>query len=320
MAVVANSRNRLGAGLFFAYDIELIALIQLTKTGLSMIFIKRFLPALCFILFSPAAFAAPPLVPHKALYDIDLVATRSGSQIINISGRMFYEWQPGCDAWTTDHRFDLSYEYADSPSMHIQSDFSTYELYDGSGLNFTSRRRRDGTLYQELRGKASIVEDKAGEAAFTMPEDLHFDLDEGTIFPMAHTIEMIEKARNGKKFFTATVFDGSDAEGPIEINSFIGKKANALSMIKPSKDIDMSLVNTPAWNVRMAVFPVMSDEETADYEMDMVFHENGVISDMLIEYDNFSVTQKLIALEKLKGDGCHSSAEEREKEMKEVKP
>lgn len=282
------------------------------KPKLFAVFLSLLLPG--------TAFAAGPPVPHKALYDIDLVSTSSGSQIINISGRMFYESKPGCDAWTTDHRFDLNYEYADSPSMHIQSDFSTYEPYDGSGLNFSSRRRRDGTLYQELRGKATIEQGKEGQAVFTMPDNLRYDLEEGTLFPMAHTLEMIEKARSGQKFFTATVFDGSDEEGPIEINSFIGKKANALAEIRPSKDIDMSLVNTPAWNVRMAVFPVMSDEATADYEMDMVFHENGVISDMLIEYDNFSVTQKLVALEKLTVDACSGAKSGKGEEMKEVKP
>jgi hypothetical protein len=36
----------------------------------------------------------------------------------------------------------------------------------------------------------------------------------------------------------------------------------------------------------------------------MIFHENGVISDMKIDYDDFSVTQKLVALERVQGDQC----------------
>ena len=107
------------------------------------------------------------LTPHKALYDINLVATRSGSQIINISGKMFYEWKPTCEAWITDHRFSLSYEYADSPGMKVTSDFSTFETFDGEDFNFSARRKRDNTLYQELRGKATIA-DKGGKASFTL--------------------------------------------------------------------------------------------------------------------------------------------------------
>ncbi len=250
---------------------------------------------------------APGLTPHKALYDIDLVATRSGSQIINISGKMFYEWKPSCDAWITDHRFNLFYEYADSPGMKISSDFSTFESFDGESFNFSSRRKRDGALYQELRGNATLDGD-IRKSIFTMPEGLSYDLTPGTMFPMGHTVEMVKQARAGKKFFTATVFDGSDEEGPIEINTFIGKKANAMAEVKPSKSLDMTLLNTPAWNVRMAVFPTEKPEEHADYEMTMIFHENGVISDMLIEYDDFSVTQKLVALEKLEGEKCGEAA------------
>ena len=54
---------------------------------------------------------------------------------------------------------------------------------------------------------------------------------------------------------------------------------------------------------RWTAFPLHSESEVADYEMSIVFHENGVISDMFIEYDDFSVRQKLLALEPLES-GC----------------
>lgn len=243
------------------------------------------------------------LVPHKALYDINLVATRSGSQVLNISGQMFYEWKPTCDAWITDHRFNLYYEYSDSPGMRITSDFSTFESFDGETFNFSSRRKRDGDLYQELRG-IGTVNNEEQEASFNMPEGLKYDLKPKTLFPMAHTIETIKHVREGSKFFAAHVFDGSDEEGPIEINTFIGKPVNAMAEIQPSANLDMSLINTSARKIRMAVFPETNPESVADYEMSMIFHENGIISDMLIEYDDFSVKQDLVALEKLNIDAC----------------
>lgn len=248
------------------------------------------------------------LQPHKALYDINLVATRSGAQIVNISGKMFYEWKPTCDAWVTDHRFNLFYEYADSPGMKITSDFSTYETFDGESFSFSARRKRNNSLYEEIRGQA-LTADKGGEASFTLPEDLSFDLKKGSLFPMAHTVEMVKKARSGKKFFQAVVFDGSDDEGPVEINTFIGKPAEITETLKLKEEVDQKLLKTPAWNVRMAVFPTLKDEASSDYEMDMIFHENGVISDMMIEYDDFSVTQKLVALEELEG-GCNSKKDQ----------
>lgn len=245
------------------------------------------------------------LTPHKALYDIQLVATRSGAQVVNISGEMLYEWRPSCEGWITDHRFSLFYEYADSPAMKITSDFSTFEGYQGDNFSFSARRKRDGSLYEELRGRAT-VRDEGGNADFSLPEGLRFDLTSDAVFPMGHTVELVKQALNNKKFFQSTVFDGSDDEGPVEINSFIGKSVNPMKVIEPNEALDMSLLNNKAWAVRMAVFPVLAEEASSDYEMDIIFHENGVISDMLIEYDNFSVTQKLVALEPIATKSCVS--------------
>lgn len=239
------------------------------------------------------------LIPHKALYEINMVAMRSGSQVVNIRGKMFYEWKPTCDAWITDHRFTLYYDYTDSPSTKVTSDFTTFETSDGQDFHFSARRKRNDKLYEELRGNATLGQGKKGNASFTMPDDLNYELTPNSLFPMGHTAEIVRAAKTGQKFFGAVVFDGSDDEGPVEINTFIGKPTNAMKYVTPSEALDMTLINTPAWNVRMAVFPEAQTGALSDYEMSMIFHENGVISDMLIEYDDFSVTQKLVALDKI---------------------
>lgn len=245
------------------------------------------------------------LASHKALYDINLVATRSGAQVVNISGKMYFELKQNCDSWVTDHRFNLFYEYADSPSMSITSDFSTFEHYNGQNFSFSARRKRDQNLYEELRGQASIGDKGIGLADFRIPDALEFKLGEGTLFPMGHTMEIVKQALNNENFFSAVVFDGSDDKGPVEINTFIGQPVNAMQYIDPSDSLEMSMLNNKAWKIRMAVFPTLENEEAAsDYEMDIILHENGIISDMLIDYENFSVTQKLVALEPIKSPKC----------------
>jgi hypothetical protein len=249
---------------------------------------------------------AAELVPHKALYDIDLVATHSGSQILNISGKMAYEWKPDCEGWMTGHKFQLRYDYADAPGMSIASDFSTYESFDGSSFNYTSSRSRDGEIYQTILGHAAM--DKGGgQAVFRQPENLKYDLAKGTLFPMAHTIELIRHATRGDQFYSAQIFDGSDQEGPIEINSFIGREVKLPKELADNPKVDQAMLGGRAWSVRMAVFPVKNEEEESDYEMSMNFHDNGVISDMLIEYDDFSVKQRLVALEKIPAESCGSA-------------
>ena len=243
--------------------------------------------------------------PHKALYDIKLAGSRSGSQILNISGQMFYEWQPSCDAWTTNHRFNILYEYADSAPMRITSNFSTYETFDGESLSFTSQRKRDGEVFEEMRGNATMTAGLVGNAVFTIPAELEFELPEGTLFPVAHTMAVAEKIREGKKFYNTTIFDGSDEEGPVSVNTFIGKPAQPIQLGEDlHKALDKKLLESPAHAVRLAFFPLHDEEATSDYEMNLVFHENSLISDMLIEYDDFSVSQKLIAVEPIE-DSCN---------------
>jgi hypothetical protein len=239
------------------------------------------------------------LVPHRALYDINLIAAHAGGQIANISGTMFFELRRDCEAWMTDHRFNLIYEYTDSPAMQITSDFSTWESLDGERFYFSSRRSRDGEIYEILRGEATSGEE-GGVATFSQPEGLEFDLSAGTIFPMQHTKLLAEALKNDKgPFLNRVIFDGSDQEGPVEINAFIGNKVNAMAQVNGSAQINPALLNSPAKTVQMAFFPMGSDsnEPGADYEMEAVFHQNGVISDMTINYKEFSISQKLNALE-----------------------
>lgn len=260
--------------------------------------------------FAVPATAAPQggLAPHKALYHIKMVAKSSGSPILNIGGDMFFELKSGCDAWTTDHRFNLNYEYADSPPMKITSDFTTYEPFAGGALDFNSRRLRDGEPFEETRGRAEIEAGKTGSAVYTLPEELRYNLPAGTLYPMAHTAKLVEQVKSGKKFYAATVFDGSDDQGPAEISTFLGKPGTPPAELLGLKEIDQTLLKSPAHNVRMAFFPLSSGEGGAEYEMSALFHENGIISDMTVEYKEFSVHQTLRALQALEPEGCVTNA------------
>ena len=242
------------------------------------------------------------LVPHKALYEINMTSNRSGSQVLNVEGEMFFEWRPACDAWLTDHRFSLYYDYTDSPRIHVVSDFSAYETFDGTSFDFNSVRKRNGETYKEVRGQARMLEtqdERIAEALYTRPEDLRYDLNDNTYFPVSHTIELIQRARAGDRFFNAYLFDGGDEEGPIQVNSFIGEKANPMASIPVNENIDTTLINTDAYHMRLAFFPADENSNEPDYEIDMIFHENGIISHMDVDYPEFSVSQKLLALEEI---------------------
>ncbi|MGB0719060.1 MAG: EipB family protein [Bdellovibrionales bacterium] len=244
-----------------------------------------------------SAAAGAELAPHKALYDIRLKGARNGSQIVDIKGKMLYEWGEDCDGWNTKHRFDILYEYADSPAMRITSDFSNFESYDSESLNFVSTRKKDGQPFEAVRGAAQIAQNKKGKADYTRPKGLSYDLPAGTLFPTAHSMDVLKAIKAGRKFHNAVIFDGSDEDGPVEVNTFIGAKIEAPLHDPAGASIDQALLQSPAHKVRLAFFPLKDRLETADYEMSLTLLENSVITDMSIDYDDFTIHQSLIALE-----------------------
>lgn len=250
---------------------------------------------------------AAALAPHKAVYDIELSARHSGTPVLNIKGRLLFETQTGCDAWTTNHNFKLYYEYADNAPLMVTSDFSTYESFDGKSFHFSSRRHRNGALYEELRGAATRDAGGGITAQYSLPPDLSYRLGPRGAFPMGHTLMVLQGIRDKKRFFSAEIFDGSDSEGPVEISSFIGAPLPASAPAGEMPGVDAALLAAPAHRIRMAFFPMKDDKAEADYEMDLVFHENGVISDMTVDYKDFSVTQRLVRLEKLSPVECGAS-------------
>lgn len=243
------------------------------------------------------------ITPHKALYKIALVSKKSGSPVVDVRGKMYFAWRAGCDAWTTDHRFQVYYDYVGSAPLRIDSTFTTYEPFDGKSFSFNARRSRNGELYQELGGSAAMTK-KGGHVDYTVPKGVGFALKAGTFFPMLHTAEIIRQALAGHTFFNAVVFDGSDDEGPVEINTFIGRRMNGLDAVPAGPHINKALLDVPAWKIRMAFFPLLQPETGPEYEMDAVLRQNGVISTMRVEYKDFTVTQTLAALDPLDPAVC----------------
>ncbi|MCK5373735.1 MAG: DUF1849 family protein [Alphaproteobacteria bacterium] len=257
-------------------------------------------------------------VPHKALYDIRLTSKKSSANISNIRGKMLYEWHSTCEGWVSSHKFDMLYEYIEVPSVHITSEFATYESFDGKEFNFTVQRKKDNYVFEEFRGVATFGDMKEeekqtslGHVSYSIPFGLTQDLPQATLFPTAHTLDVLKHIKKGDHFYKANLFDGSDTEGPVEINTFIGKETAYQSIMTmndkgefvESKYIDPDLINTKVWKIRLAFFPLNTFDVMADYEMSAVFHENGIISSMKIDYEDFSITQRLIALEPIES-GC----------------
>lgn len=249
------------------------------------------------------------LQSHRATYDVTLLSTHPGSQIVNVRGKLVFEWQKECNASLSSHNFDVRYDYAEERPIEMKTSFSTYESKDGKLLDFSSRRYTNNSLSQQVRGRA---DQDTGTVIYTMPIDKTTNLAPQAVFPTQHTLQALSAINKGQKIMRTTLFDGSELDGATQVNAIFGKQAPPYTpeaTDNPSNAIDADLLKAKGHAVSMAFFPLAKNEETADYEMNVIFHENGVMRKVQIEYDSFTVAQTLVGLEKIP-DLCNAQPTE----------
>lgn len=252
------------------------------------------------ILFAPAVAPAADIVPHRAIYKLTPGPVRNGSGIADVRGSMMFEWADACDGWTIIQHFRMTFLHTDGEEVKMATNYATWESRDGRSYRYTMRKLVNGELNEEVRGEASIAANGgAGTARFLRPEAKDMPLPAGTLFPTTHTIALLDKAVAGEKLFNRTVFDGADAEGGSEINAVIGDRTAASVALLTDRFKEVA-----AWPVRMAFFPLKSDQASPEYEMSMTLLRNGIAESMKIDYGDFTVQAVLDALELLPASGC----------------
>jgi hypothetical protein len=241
------------------------------------------------------------IAPHRALYVMTLGSARNDSGVLDARGTMDYEWGETCDGWTIEQRYRLKMRYAETPDVDIVSSFVTWESKDGLRYRFNQRQTRNGQLDQEIRGEARLDgPGKGGIAEFSKPQSQTLKLEPGVLFPSAHTILLIDAARQAENFVSRLVFDGATDENAVQVSAAIGLKVTP----DPVAATRSPLLERPGWRVRLAFFPVDANAEKPDYELGMELLDNGVSRDMLIDYGDYSIHAKLDDIEPLSKPSC----------------
>ena len=253
------------------------------------------------------AFAASPpsptveILPHRALYKVSLEKAASGSSIIDVQGRMGFEWRDACDGWAVEQRYAMEFARADGDTSVIQSTYSTWESKDGDVYRFFVKRDR-GSGDERIEGKAVMplpLGSGAGSVTFAEPEQQELSLPKDTLFPTEHTIRMIQAATSGKRFLRAPVFDGGEPEAPSLISAVMGKgKTDALPSIKSAA------AQGTYYPSRLAWFGPESEGSEPDFEMTIEVLANGIARLILVHYSDFSVRMSLEEVEALPAPSC----------------
>jgi hypothetical protein len=252
----------------------------------------------------PAA-AAADIAPYRAVYSLTLASAKPGSGIVGANGAIFDEWGETCDGRTEQQRSHLRLDYDEQDSVAITTSLVDWESKDGLQFRFNQRRMRNGELDEELKGEARLDgPGKGGTAEFTKPEAATLTLAPGVIFPMTHTILLIERAQAGEQFVSEQVFDGGAVENASQIAAVIGSSLARTAGGSSGNPPANPLVERPSWTMRLAYFLPDPGVEEPDYEETIRLLDNGVVQDMLLDYGDYVVHAKLDEIIALPKPGC----------------
>ena len=253
-------------------------------------------------LASAASAGAVDILPHRAIYKMDLNAAESRSNVADVEGFMMFEWRDSCDGWSVTQKLAMTVYYATGESTDFGWSLNSWEAKDGMKYGFFVRRLQDGQEQQALRGSAELKgPGKPGVAHYTEPQPHDLELPAGTLFPTAHTLAVLKQAETGKPLFWSKVFDGSDEDGLFGVGAIIGKPTATRAK---AEKLPKELIGVPSWRLALAFYPNSSKELAPEHEQNMVLYRNGVAEDLILEYGDFSVRTTLTKLEPLPPPGC----------------
>ena len=238
------------------------------------------------------------LVPHRAVYDLKLKDVSERAGIEGMFGRMVYEFTgSACSGFTTNFRFVTKIDTGEEQRVTDQQT-TTFENLKARQFRFDTKSFTDDKLDKQVAGEA--VDAKANlSVALAKPDRRDLSLTPSQ-FPTEHMLEVIDHAKQGKRFFEARVFDGSeDGDKSLLTSTIVG----AQQQPKPEDEearLAGEFAKTPFWPVTIAYYNEDAQSDaTPVYRMSFKLYDNGITRDLTMDYGDFVLSGTLSKLEVL---------------------
>lgn len=241
---------------------------------------------------APPAFAE--LLAHRAVYDLDM--SRRGGDIHGGSGRIAYELRgDACEGWATSVRQVTRLVGSDGDETTLDVSAATFETGASDAFDFRSQTRVDGRLVRSVEGRATREGERL-RIALRAPEKREILTDpEPTHFPLSHLRAVVEAARAGSRILAAPVFDGGDSGD--ELSDSLAVIGGEIAL--PSDSPFPELAESRRWRATVSYFDrdPIEGERTPIYVLSFILHENGVASDMELDFGDFALRGAMTSFE-----------------------
>lgn len=251
----------------------------------------------------------PGLAPHRAVYEITLAKSNSGSGVSDLTGRMVYELAgSSCEGWTQNMRFVTRSSNQEGAAQINDLRTSSWEDAAGDKLRFSVTQYRDDQLAEATNGDA-VRSDRGITVDLTKPATKSLKLDGQIYFPIKHSLALLAAARAGKATFAAELYDGADKGEKVNHTvAVIGRKYAPGSVRSPAslKNGD-KIDGLASWPFAISYFdnPNKTEDAAPSYELAFRFYENGVSTKLHINYGEFSINGELSELTFLDAAKCN---------------
>ena len=269
------------------------------------------------------------LVPHRAVYELSLANKQHTVSVSGIIGRMVFELTGSpCTGYTQKIRMITKIIDNNKQSTLLDVRANSWEQGDGQVFRFGSKQFSNKKVAKD-EASETVPELVSGIARrdrqnnrlaieIKSPAPVNLELPIDVLFPTQHSLALQLAAKAGKKHLDVNVYDGSEqGQGFYKTHSFIGSRLPRLKKtgvaVQKTKQASenqklavLGLSGQASWPVAISYFKITEkhDDAVPVYELSFRMFENGVSSDMLMNYGQFSVNGRLGKIKYLHQEPC----------------
>ena len=124
------------------------------------------------------------MVPHRAVYDLELASAEPRAGLSGATGRMVLEMTGSeCEGWTVSFRIVNDFTLTEGENRLVDSRSSSWEAADGTMMRYSQRQYADSRMESEVL--LTVTRDgvnEPGEGVTTKPEEETFTVPAGALF------------------------------------------------------------------------------------------------------------------------------------------
>lgn len=238
---------------------------------------------------------------HRAVYELTFDSSRTNSGIVGAEGRYVFDLEDACEGYALNERLVVRIARTED---RILTDYrlSAFEAADGEQYRFSTETEFNGKTGQEAKGNFTIDSDgKSSRVDYSVAEDVDFD--GAVLAPVAHVREVLTTAKAGGDRHAAMIFDG-DVDSPVFYAvTRITEGAEGGVNAKGAS----SLEDMARWKIDSVYYPPATGDEgegaTPKFAFSATLFENGVVTDLTLDYMDFALKAELSDLE-VRNSGC----------------